>query len=330
MYINSVISYMNAWEELSQNNSNELYEITQAIKGMTRERISQSGDSRIDSSREFSMNKVDTCLNDLLEELGWEQTRAHRVNLGYFKRNIAVDLMLSRHSFDSWIIQRVPLGIKAEICKIPVALFLTREQCKIFFNRGVLDSFEHVQMNLNKIAPLSVNYPFLVFGISEFESTFDICEIPSIMEGFNENVIVNRSIEFPPEYYQSGLGILSYFNNVLKEKYPDTPANVKIIQEGLVVKMIIESENGNKEVIEKALEEYEQIINGRIKPEEYLASAAKVLELKSELRIAQVRLDNQMDIIDFQRTEIKVLNEIISKGLSSTTQIIQSKKRLPF
>ncbi|MEC0269364.1 hypothetical protein [Paenibacillus anseongense] len=331
MYINKVISYMNAWEEISQKSNNELFEIIEAINGISYEKMFQI-EEEMRTTKGIVVNILGKCLNKSLDEMGWKQTRTKRrmVNLGYFKNNITVDSMLSRHSFDSWLIQRVPLGIKAEICKIPVTIFLTKENNNEYFKRSPLDNFENIEQKLNLIAPLSINYPFLVFGISEKESIFELYNIPSIMEGYNENVVVNRSIEFPPEYYQAGLGILSYFNNILKEKYPDTPANVKIIQEDLVVRMIIESENGNKEVIEKALEEYEQIINGKIKPEEYLTSAAKVLELKSELRIAQVRLENQIDIINFQRTEIQVLKEIISKGLATTAQIVHSKKRLPF
>ena len=39
------------------------------------------------------------------------------------------------------------------------------------------------------------------------------------LEGDKEKII--RSIEFPPEYLQSGLSILNYFSTVVKQKYPD-------------------------------------------------------------------------------------------------------------
>ena len=59
-----------------------------------------------------------------------------------------------------------------------------------------------------------------------------------------DNII--RSIEFAPEYHQSGLAILSYFGQVLRDKYPETKAKVTIEQDGLTVRMIIETPEGER------------------------------------------------------------------------------------
>ncbi|NRG06304.1 hypothetical protein HRJ46_23670, partial [Vibrio coralliilyticus] len=65
----------------------------------------------------------------------------------------------------------------------------------------------------------------------------------------NEDVI-ERSIVFPPEYHQAGLGILNYFGTYINEKYPEQNARVKIEQHGLTVRMIVETESGSREVLE--------------------------------------------------------------------------------
>ena len=58
-----------------------------------------------------------------------------------------------------------------------------------------------------------------------------------------------RSIEFAPEYHQVGLGILNYFSKIISQKYPDVSIRVKIEQENLTVRMIIETLEGEKEIL---------------------------------------------------------------------------------
>ncbi|MFD6443112.1 hypothetical protein ACFWDG_25860, partial [Peribacillus sp. NPDC060186] len=180
------------------------------------------------------------------------------------------------------------------------------------------------------LSPLYLNHPFLILGVSEQEAPLEIHEIKSNLEGHNQNVVTNRSIEFPPEYYQAGLGILSYFHKVLKGKYPGIQATVKIIQDGLVVKMIVETKDGNKHIVEKALEEYDLILRGEIRPEEYFDASAQIqtLELKNELRMAQVRIESQKELLAFQQNQINqqqiqssTLIEIISNGLSKPIHV---------
>ena len=79
-----------------------------------------------------------------------------------------------------------------------------------------------------------------------------------------------REIEFPAEYHQAGLSILEYFGTVVRQKYPDTAVKVRIEQEGLKVRMVIETPEGKKEPIEKTLTEYGLVVVGEKKPAEFL------------------------------------------------------------
>lgn len=128
--------------------------------------------------------------------------------------------------------------------------------------------------------------------------------------------VIERSIEFPPEYHQAGIGILSYFGSYLREQYSEESAAVKIEQDGLNVRMVIETECGNSETIEKALHEYELIVTGKESPEKYAKNEKLAFELRNELRIAQFRLESQQDLIGMQSSRIDQLLNIVGTGLS--------------
>ena len=130
---------------------------------------------------------------------------------------------------------------------------------------------------------------------------------------------MNRAIEFPPQYHQAGLGILSYFGTVLRENYPSQDAIVKIQQEGFMVRLIVELENGDREVIEKALQEYELVLRGRDAARGIFQSKTKVLELKNELRIATLRIESQRDIMQLQGEQISSLRQLLGHALTGRT-----------
>jgi len=133
---------------------------------------------------------------------------------------------------------------------------------------------------------------------------------------------VERSIHFTPEYHQAGLDILNYFGTYLRVQYPKENASVKIEQHGLKVRMVIETENGKTETIEKALHEYELIITGVESPAKFSSNDKLIFELKNELRIAQFRLESQQDLIGMQNGRIDKLLNIVGDGLSQKHQIM--------
>ncbi|WP_310159871.1 hypothetical protein [Herbaspirillum sp. 1173] len=117
------------------------------------------------------------------------------------------------------------------------------------------------------------------------------------------------------------IGILSYFSTVLEEKYPGNDARVRIEQDGLSVRLIVESDNGNREVIERALQEYEMVVRGDAPVDSLFQNKVKIVELQTELRIAQLRVENQRDIISLQGEEIKSLRQLIGHSLSQSHPI---------
>ena len=66
---------------------------------------------------------------------------------------------------------------------------------------------------------------------------------------------ITRSIEFPKGYEQAGLGILSYFGKIVREKYRDINVQVSIKQIEDRITMVIETPEGTRETIEKTLQD---------------------------------------------------------------------------
>lgn len=113
----------------------------------------------------------------------------------------------------------------------------------------------------------------------------------------DDSNIIMRMIEFSPEHYQAGMSILSYFNKFLTNKYPQKEVKIKIEQDGLIVRMIIETKEGDKEIVEEILNSYGLIVKGEMKPEDFLDNKIHILELKQQLRLAYVQLETQKDLM---------------------------------
>ncbi len=135
----------------------------------------------------------------------------------------------------------------------------------------------------------------------------------------NPNRII-RLIEFPPEYHQSGVSILNYFGTVLRKKYPENRAKIRIEQDGLKVTMTIDPLQGEREVIEKTLTEYGLVITGNMTPEKFTEDPLLVIELKSQLRIAKAQVETQRDLIGYQRAETGKLLEMVGQGVQGMAQ----------
>lgn len=140
---------------------------------------------------------------------------------------------------------------------------------------------------------------------------------------------VERSIEFPSEYRESVTSIMSYFSRILSVKYPDEKIKVRIEQSGLTLRMVIDTPDGEREEIEKTLDEYGMVVTGKMQPEDFLTDPFEVMALKNKLEIAalELRLTQDNSKQSLQRIEslevrVKELHRIIEKGLDSGSNVI--------
>jgi len=123
-------------------------------------------------------------------------------------------------------------------------------------------------------------------------------DIIRLKELLDESNIIRRSIEFSPEYYQSGITILNYFSKFLYYKYKSKKVKVRIEQEGLKVSMTIESPEGERERIERYLEDYGLVVFGKKPIEQFISEEWQIIELKNNLEIAKMQLKLQQRIMD--------------------------------
>jgi hypothetical protein len=140
----------------------------------------------------------------------------------------------------------------------------------------------------------------------------DVVKEPSIL----------RSIEFPPEYHEAGVSILSYFATVLRQKYAGTEVAVIITQEGHKVTMAIETPEGKREEIERALNDFGLVVRGEMGVNEFLDDPIQILDLKNEIRIMHARLESKDQLmatkdqlIWHQEVTIDRLGQLLSQAL---------------
>lgn len=328
MYIQEVISYKGSWNTCNKIYNNELIEIMDALSDFI------NGHVKIENEENNIPRRV---WDKALYDKGWEildRTRytpdGRRVNLGPLgptKNGVNAHLQLGfpQDSLGRWLFQQAALAIKHRLICMPILLAPVRDYSKRIENRLISrNSFEMILDQLQMLSPLTYSYPFLIIGYSDQNLLFEpkVFEIEEDVHSESLNQVVNRCIEFPPEYHQAGLGILNYFSSYLREQYPHEEATVKIEQHGLKVRLIITTESGRTETIEKALQEYELIVTSQEPPEKFTQNDKLVLEIKNELRIAQFRIEAQQDIISIQNVRMDKLLHIVGEGLSNKQPII--------
>jgi hypothetical protein len=327
MIINKVISYKNAWKNLNEDNQAELEDIIEAIPEFIDDYIaSRNSDNRL-MYKEIWEQKLISRGWQVIERVFFSETgqRISIGNIGPIKNNVCVSVAFGHLEFlNRWLFQQSTLAVKYQIARIPILILPTEEYARRIDERFIgRQSLEMALRQIEPLAPLSHSYPFLILGYSGQPTLLgtEIIELPSDPLIIENDIVIDRCIEFPSEFYQAGLNILNYFGTYLREQYPDEDAKVKIEQNGQIVRLIIETNDGEKEVIEKALEEYQLIVTGQKKPEDITKNQKLILELNSELRIAKYRIETQQDIIQVQRGQIDNLFVMIGNGLTNRTPI---------
>lgn len=318
IYINYIQSCMNGLPILTEAFPEQHADVIKAIESLnSKDFYNAIGSSRMTRNGHHATTNGDVVITfeNRLRDFGWRGTRNKS---GLVNNGISTYIVQSNSIVDSLLFSRIPRAIRNSELNLPIIISIDKKSLGILNTLSPQSSsFEFISRHLNNNSPLPVNFPFLLLGVSfEYkEPTYGI--IQSAFEEVREpgKEYIDRSIEFPSEYYQAGLGILSYFNKILKEKYPNTPSNVKIIQDGYKVRMIIETDTGHTEIIEKALIEYQQIIAGELKPEAYLTDQIQIINLKNEIRILTARLESQADIISLQNSTLSTFTHLLREGL---------------
>ena len=335
MFITDIVTYGIDPGDFETKYASEIADIQSVIEQLSRESIGKSrpkrGPRSDDDNDDVTTWKMKYLWEELVQEQGWQESRAHVEGavgrrfhmrmLGYLKGRVSCTFSTHRDHLNRWMYTYTPIAFKNGLVDIPIMILPTKQVYEDYFDRhfGMREEFERIISELIELSPLSHSHPFVIIGVSSQQSVLNFQSIDSEKGIDNEKVILNKSIEFPPEFRQAGLGILNYFGEVVREKCPDAGAKIRIEQDGSMVRLIIEGEDGSREIIEKALEEYELVVTGQKPPESLFEDKVKVLELKNELRIAEARIESQRDIIEYQREDMKDLKQLFNCSLLSNS-----------
>ena len=138
----------------------------------------------------------------------------------------------------------------------------------------------------------------VIIIVSGFVDTIDTTSVSNIP--YNE---IFKSITFEPEHIQAGTSILLYFGEVLKQKYSNIDAKIRIERNDNSVTLIVESSTGIIEKIEKSLDTHEEIIIGEKSVSNSLSNTIDIERLKMKLEISEVEVKHSQNIINLYKNE---------------------------
>ena len=201
------------------------------------------------------------------------------------------------------------------------------------------EGYEQPKQTIEKILK-SKNY-CLICGKNENEverfinkSEISICEncLMDILDNEGITTRIQRSLVFKPEHKQAGISILSYFSEVVNQKYPDINVKIKIEQEQSTVRMIVETPKGEIKKIEETLDQYGMVVQGQIPPNQLLHNPLEIMALEQKLERSALELRHTKELLDtakiynkenkekiFQlEDQVKSLHNIIGESLRGT------------
>lgn len=199
------------------------------------------------------------------------------------------------------IFVEAPRLAKRKIADLFVLLIPENGVLNLFGKEEVINQFPFTESACRRqiagLLPIPFGSPFVIIFFSQFERSAGIeihelhtQELPPRVNQITSGDVIERSLEFAPEHAQAGIGILSYFSEVLRQKYPDLNVKVRIEQQGTTVLMHVELPSGGVDTIKEELATYFLVVAGKEKPETLLSNPYHVMALENRLQIANMEL----------------------------------------
>ncbi|MDN5054455.1 hypothetical protein [Aliarcobacter butzleri] len=317
MYINKVISFRNSWNKLISEYDDIYSELNKIVLEIDLYEISRNSDeTRYGNSFIQNFRKY---IEKIFLRYKWKifnnGINNMIISIGMYKKNISCKFINNNDLLNKLIYTQSLLAYKNTDIDLSIVLILdkkviTKYMPGVIFANSV--NYEKTLKEFQALQPIGHNAPFLILNLTDEKTiNIEVAELVAENERKNENIIINRCIEFPPHLKQAGLGILTYFGTIIEQKYPEHNSKVSIEQDGNLVRLVIETESGEKEIIEKVLEEYTLVVTNQKAPEDFLDDKLKIIELKNELNIANARMESSLMLISHKDNTIKDLNNIL-------------------
>ena len=315
MHINEVLSYGAGWSLLTEQRTSAWSDLQSAVDQIDERRLLSMGQSTYRIQEGTSVNTIASITfqrlwDQLLQSMGWEDHRIQskaRGGLNLVIRNskdhVSARLISSDRitpTFVNWLLVEAPQMDTRGLCDLAVAILpMESVQALITDRRRAHDlfTFDRARAQFTDLLPLRHSTPVVILGISSDPAFFGVEEFIVELPTTGGPNLIEKSIVFPPEYYQAGVSILSYFGEVLKQKHPDIRAKVRIEQDGLTVRLYIESASGDQEIIERTLEQYGLVVADELPPSSFFEGSLQVMGLKHKLEMVQFELRHTRELL---------------------------------
>ncbi|MFT6255559.1 MAG: hypothetical protein ACJAT8_000064 [Cellvibrionaceae bacterium] len=303
MYITKAISINGGWDVLCSNQPafDSVESVVNSIKFELLEKLEKVKPVPKGTIRPVTLAKFirNVPLDSAKRAVSTKKKREY-----FFNNGVSFDGALSfglacTNVIDKWALVETERAQMAKCCNISVLVifdhtprwFYGPQYSDLDRNGGQFEkSMQHIKQNL---LPLYHARPLVVLGLSEDSGSTELIELDNQLVGES----IERCLEFSPEHYQAGVGILSYFSEILQQKYPGVEAKVKIEQDGLKVRMTVDTPDGSQDIVEKALTNYTLVIAKEIPPESLLEDKLQIHKLKMKLDIAEMEVRNTRDFM---------------------------------
>jgi hypothetical protein len=350
MYAVRGLSLNNGWHILSNDKPDEWQDIKNALLELTPElmlkpsTVLSTKNSRINDDVAYIY--LSSVWSSILQKYSWEesynfpkQEGGNVFRLDNVKNLVSSNILgasfIEGDELSKIIFIEGPRSLSMGICDVTIVL-VPVDSIKNLYRLSdkevtfpVMLTESSCRINLNELFPIQSSSPIVILFFSTDEEPFVLDEIPSIQQ----EGVINRSIEFEPEYYQAGVGVLSYFGEVLRQKYPDVNAKVRIEQDGSTVRMHIELPTGDIDTIERELEKYALVISNQLAPEVLFENKAHIMRLEHKLEVTKLEVKQANDMLQLTRDltsqrvnnleqEVSTLRQQIGTQLLQTGQII--------
>lgn len=320
MHIAQIISINDGLALLSNGKTEEWEDIKNTMTSLDLELITTAFDSAekdVGQANDFGVDFLNAFIGVILNTIN-EEWPGHEAIVGIGAnrydparfpgtKNGVVVLTLGTNvtnggDFANNIFIKIPYYYNFGLTEITVLLIPTEEAVNYITDNGTrykqiknLPTESTCREQLIKFGPVFSKAPIVIAFYSPYEQEkILIEEISSIV--VEQIPTIERTIEFAAEFYQAGVGLLSYFGEILRQKDPNTKAKVRIEQEGNIVRLHIVPPVGEAEVVEKQLEQFALIISGQTPPEELLDNPGQIVQLKAQLRMAQMQIETAYDL----------------------------------
>ncbi|MCS0033967.1 hypothetical protein NB539_17710 [Vibrio parahaemolyticus] len=316
LYINKVFNVGDAWDALRENNATELSELQVALANLGYvDSIKAMKDGVLSNLHEMEWR----CRNYLVggrasfKEFKAAPSEPKMTQMGALKGEVAIDIGMNiPTSLDSWVTFRSKSA--SSLGLIPVLIM----PLDVGEDSSFRMSFDYVVQRIQYLDIVEGN-SFLILGCS-----YDYSDI----EVIDSDKVIRRTITFEPHQIQAGVGLLSYFSEVLKQKCSEANSKVSIEQDGEKVRLRIKSDAGTEHKVEALLNEYGEVLNGTRQPEQLMTDQVQLLSLQNKLDMAAMEVKHQQSILALTKSnydqrifsleeQVEDLKHMLSESITS-------------